>query len=241
MKWLKAVVIAGIFSTLMANISFAGSWETADNATWKYKNDDGTYASNTWIKDNNKWYFLKIDGTMAVGWNQVNGVWYYLYTDGSMAANTVVDGYTLDVNGAWTQKAESNAQSTEKYDLYQDKPSHKSWCYLEDKSVTRNGKTWSKVIRLNGGDSYAEYELKGDYSTLEFKVALSHGCDRDSIMDLNIYGDNDTLLYCVEGIDEDTEEYVTVNVTGQKTITFDPDTIEAGDTNSLVISTPTLY
>ena len=40
-------------------------------------------------------------GDMATGWKDVNGIWYYLYSDGSMAYNTIIDGYNLDVSGAW--------------------------------------------------------------------------------------------------------------------------------------------
>ncbi|NRZ86754.1 glucan-binding YG repeat protein [Clostridium beijerinckii] len=29
--------------------------------------------------------------------------WYYLNGNGSMAANTTINGYTVDENGAWVQ------------------------------------------------------------------------------------------------------------------------------------------
>ena len=48
-----------------------------------------------------KWYYLNSSGAMQTGWVQVSGKWYYLYADGSMAANTVIDGYRLNAQGAY--------------------------------------------------------------------------------------------------------------------------------------------
>ncbi|MBQ3802861.1 MAG: hypothetical protein II845_04110 [Oscillospiraceae bacterium] len=38
---------------------------------------------------------------MLTGWQTIDGVWYYFYADGTMAANTTIDGYTIDGSGAW--------------------------------------------------------------------------------------------------------------------------------------------
>ena len=39
-----------------------------------------------WFRDSSssKWYYLKDDGALAYGWQQVDGKWFYLGTDGAM-------------------------------------------------------------------------------------------------------------------------------------------------------------
>ena len=74
-------------------------WKQINN-TWYYMNNSGSMMTG-WQFINNKWYYLNESGDMATGWKDVNGIWYYLYSDGSMAYNTIIDGYNLDVSGAW--------------------------------------------------------------------------------------------------------------------------------------------
>ena len=38
---------------------------------------------------------------MATGWIKDKGKWYYLNLDGSMASNTIINGYRVDISGAW--------------------------------------------------------------------------------------------------------------------------------------------
>lgn len=63
-----------------------------------------------WILDPayNAWFYLNASGAMMTGWQQVNGAWYYLNpvsdgTKGVMAANTTIDGYYVNADGAWVQ------------------------------------------------------------------------------------------------------------------------------------------
>lgn len=69
-----------------------------------------------WQKINDYWYYFNSsadDGTtgnMKKGWYKIRGTWYYLsVSDGIMAANTWVNGYYLDSNGAWIPGS-SNSQ-----------------------------------------------------------------------------------------------------------------------------------
>lgn len=91
-----------------------------DNGVWYFLKNDGVMATD-WIFDggawyllnNNggmltgwqlvggKWYLLNGSGAMLTGWQRTNGKWYYLYGDGSMAMATVIDGYRVDITGAW--------------------------------------------------------------------------------------------------------------------------------------------
>lgn len=97
-------------------------WLKNNDNTWSYIKNDGTKA-NGWIDDNEKWYYLKSNGVMSTGWTNYGNTWYYLdqsgtmqtgwindngnwyYCDasGSMLANTIVDGYILENDGAWIQ------------------------------------------------------------------------------------------------------------------------------------------
>lgn len=64
-----------------------------------------------WILDGGRWYYLNplSDGTqgrMFTGWQLVDGKWYYLNpvsdgTRGAMAADTWIDGYYVNADGAW--------------------------------------------------------------------------------------------------------------------------------------------
>lgn len=83
-KSLRIFAVASAISIISTMTSMAG-WEQA-GTQWKYQNADGSY---------------------AVGWQWLDGngdgvaECYYLGTDGTMAVSTVIDGYTVDINGAW--------------------------------------------------------------------------------------------------------------------------------------------
>lgn len=74
-------------------------WVQPEPSAWYYMDASG-YMQRGWVLVNGKWYYLNDSGKMLTGWVQVSGIWYYLYSDGSMAANTVIDGYAIDGNGA---------------------------------------------------------------------------------------------------------------------------------------------
>ena len=56
-----------------------------------------------WVKESGKWYYLANSGEMKTSWVKDSGKWYYLYESGIMAANTIIEGYKLDLNGAWVE------------------------------------------------------------------------------------------------------------------------------------------
>jgi hypothetical protein len=75
------------------------NWINA-GGVWYYLKADGVMATG-WLNDNGTWYYLASSGAMKTGWLNDNGTWYYLNASGAMAANTTVDGYTLNASGAW--------------------------------------------------------------------------------------------------------------------------------------------
>lgn len=78
-------ILAGILATSMSMTSFAG-WEQ-EGTNWKY-NDNGTYATNGW-----RWIDGNNDGTAES---------YYFDGNGILAKDTMVEGYTVNADGAWT-------------------------------------------------------------------------------------------------------------------------------------------
>ena len=105
-----------------------GSWKLTDGKYFYYYSD-GTPAKNVWLEISSVWYYFGTDGIMATGWlkdngnyfyldpatgamvtgwKEIDGTWYYFNTIGNgfkgmMLADTTVDGYALDSNGAWIQ------------------------------------------------------------------------------------------------------------------------------------------
>ena len=60
-----------------------------------------------WFYDTSyqKWFYLETSGAMVTGWHEIGGVWYYFNpvsdgTRGSMAADTTIDGHTVNQDGA---------------------------------------------------------------------------------------------------------------------------------------------
>ncbi len=66
--------------------SFADGWILVNNR-WRYQNKDGSYASNCWKLIGGLWYSFDQSGYMRTGWyfESLDGYWYYLKADGSMA------------------------------------------------------------------------------------------------------------------------------------------------------------
>ncbi len=88
MKKLALLSAITCLSLCTAITSFAGIWKSDANGWW-YLNDDGSYPTNGWY-----WIDGNNDGVAES---------YYFNENGYCLINTVTpDGYTVDVNGAWT-------------------------------------------------------------------------------------------------------------------------------------------
>lgn len=89
---LRVVSGALVMSILLSNVAFAGEWKQ-EGSTWKYQNDDGSLAKNTW-----QW---------------INGRSYCFDGNGVMYSNTTTpDGYTVNADGAWTVNGVVQEQNT---------------------------------------------------------------------------------------------------------------------------------
>lgn len=118
-KKIMTLTIATITAIGMFSTGASASWRQNGNGWWNQKgngysigwdrigskwfyfNSDG-YMKTGWLKDGDKWYFLNPNGDMMTGWIKEAGKWYYLNPNGDMAYNTVIDGYILGPDGAWT-------------------------------------------------------------------------------------------------------------------------------------------
>lgn len=77
-----------IFVLSFCFTSFAGSWKE-EGGTWSYVKEDGSYPVNQWM-----WVDGNLDGYAEC---------YCFDEDGYCLIDTTTpDGYTVDVNGAWT-------------------------------------------------------------------------------------------------------------------------------------------
>lgn len=94
-----------------------------DRGTWYYLANSGAMKTG-WLLDRGTWYYLQLgsgamqtgitdvagtkyllldSGAMATNWTKYQNRWYYLNQSGAMAINTLVGGYKLGKDGAWTQ------------------------------------------------------------------------------------------------------------------------------------------
>lgn len=105
MRKLKILVIACTITIMSTMTSFAG-WEQQEGGQWRYS-DNGVYLTG--------WQWL--DGN-----NDKVAECYYLDVNGIMAANTTVDNYVVNADGAWTvdgvvQTKMVNKEITNKSDI----------------------------------------------------------------------------------------------------------------------------
>ncbi len=75
-----SIVLAILTASNISITAFAGQWEPSGE-DWRYKNDNGDYAT---------------------GWQWIDGKSYYFGEDGTMAKDTVVDGFQVNADGQWT-------------------------------------------------------------------------------------------------------------------------------------------
>lgn len=95
-KQILTGIFAGIMIAGMSFTSYAGQWESDSTGYW-YREEDGTYPSNTWKLIERKWYHFNEQGYRE------SETWiedYYVGADGTLCANTLTkEGYWLDESG----------------------------------------------------------------------------------------------------------------------------------------------
>lgn len=101
-------------------------WVKYDNK-W-YHLDINGHMEKGWLKIGDKWYFLNEYGIMQTGWLYEKGYWYYLYGDGSMARNS-----WITLNGNWYLFNDLGEMQTG-WTLFGGK-----WYFLNEKGVMQKG------------------------------------------------------------------------------------------------------
>ena len=153
MKKTLSILLILVMLLVMAPAVFAdggGRWVDY-GGQWAYQKADGSWAYG-WLKDGGSWYYLGGDGWMKTGWQEVGGDWYYFYGDGHMAANTTIDGCTINSDGVWVQNSSGteSAGGTDKWVDYGGR-----WAYqYADGSWAYDWKTIDGVRYYFGSDGY---------------------------------------------------------------------------------------
>ncbi len=93
------VMVDGLDYFLNEDGSMFTGW-LSQNGSWYYLHDDGHMVTG-WLSLGDDMYYMDDCGKMVTGWNTIGNDCYYFYPDGHMARNEKVDGFYLDMNGAW--------------------------------------------------------------------------------------------------------------------------------------------
>ncbi len=134
------------------NGDMQSGWIT-DNGTRYYLYDTGAMAKG-WINIDNTWYFLNDNGSIATGWKSSNGDNYYLDVNtGKMLVNTVINGYTIGLDG-------KRMNSSSDKDSNKDKDNNKT---SNEKTIVIDpghdyGKDYGSENKIDG-TTYSETDL----------------------------------------------------------------------------------
>lgn len=95
---------------------------------WTFYGPDGVQVKNQWVKYDNQWYFLDINGNRQTGWLYESGKWYYLNKDGIMQTGWFYD------NGYWYYLQGDGSMRLNVWDTYDGK-----WYYFNSYGQMQTG------------------------------------------------------------------------------------------------------
>lgn len=144
-----------LYSTLTI---YAGTWEQ-NNLSWKYKNDDGSYATG-WILDKDYYYYLDDNGVMLSDCLTPDG--YYVIIDGRLPWNVKSDVVTSVSNSGKTLATEAKAagytvHADDIINVFESKATYNQ----DDIILTRSGNEYTVDlgVRLNNVNQKALKQL----------------------------------------------------------------------------------
>lgn len=115
---------------------------------WTFYNGAGIQIKNQWVKYDNKWYFLDINGYLKTGWIQESGNWYYLNKDGIMQTGWFYDkGYWYYLQGDGSMRVNIWATYDGKWYFFNDLGEMQTgwtlylgrWYYMDEHGVMQKG------------------------------------------------------------------------------------------------------
>lgn len=145
------------------------------------------------------------------------------------ADTTTPDGYTVNADGAWVvdgvvqtkqvgQTAEPEQNTTQAVYLKDLEPvSKKSYENLQN-ARTVQGDLYSDVCVITNAtmnECYVEYYAGKQYNSLTMTVAAKQGWNQSAVYVLEVYGDDDTLLYTSDELNYKTKPFaVSIDISG---------------------------
>lgn len=188
---------------------------------WHYdKTGYGEFAVNEWL-----W----IDGNG-------DGIAECYNFDGTSfmrADTTTPDGYTVNADGAWVvdgvvqtkqigQSVEPEQNNVQAVNLLDMTPVSTDEYKTVSNVRTHQGTLWSKAADLSnwaGNESHVQFYTARQYTNLTMTVAPKENYTSNADYKIEIYGDNDSLLYTSDSITATTSPFeISVDVTGQEYI-----------------------
>lgn len=146
------------FMVVTALTSYAGTW-AQNGLDWKYKNDDGSYATG-WILDKDYYYYLNDNGVMLSDCKTPDG--YYVIIDGRLPWNVKSDVVTSVSSSGKTLATEAKAagytvHADDIINVFESKATYNQ----DDIILTRSGNEYTVDIgvRLNNINQKALKQL----------------------------------------------------------------------------------
>ena len=221
-KKLTTALLATALTLSMGMTAFAGQWVNTGAWDWKWQNDDGSYPVNTW-----QWIDGNSDGTAES---------YYFDGQGYCLLNTTTpDGYVVNPVGAWIVDGVVQTRPVGDADISEPETGEGNPAIREDLLTTdrymasygvydrsnvriNRGELWSRAILYNP-NSYCDFALDGKFTNLTFTAAPEKGFEDDVEGIIEVYGDDDQLLYQSEPIYYDTHAFTdSVDISGHQNL-----------------------
>lgn len=115
---------------------------------WTFYNGAGIQIKNQWVKYDNQWYFLDVNGHLQTGWIQESGNWYYLNNDGIMQTGWLYDkGYWYYLQGDGSMRVNTWATYDGKWYYFNNLGELQTgwtlyagkWYYMDEHGVMQKG------------------------------------------------------------------------------------------------------
>ncbi|MCE5222199.1 MAG: cadherin-like beta sandwich domain-containing protein [Clostridium sp.] len=115
---------------------------------WTFYNGAGIQIKNQWVKYDNQWYFLDLNGYMQCGWMLESGNWYYLNKDGIMQTGWLYDkGYWYYLQGDGSMRINTWATYDGKWYFFNDLGELQTgwtlylgrWYYMDEHGAMQKG------------------------------------------------------------------------------------------------------